>query len=289
VLLRASRLTNSHDILPGLSPAFIIWAIMNLLMVTELGAQTTGNDWQVGSIVELSKGTQIRQGPGFGYCFHTIVPEDNWAVRIISGPRTSDGRAWYDTSRKAAGDPVGGTGWVNVDQADSHPAVTEPGTWCPGFGPSASVGPGSNSRTSEPSRWPPQFLLVIINLWLNLSLPVKALVLVVGLVLLPASTKLRMFGSLALVSFARAILWGIVLGGIADLTRPLWEPSWLALPTSYRILDPALVLLFLPLGWWAFGFIAAVAGIAIALGVLILLLLLVLMYFAYILDVIRML
>jgi len=72
----------------------------------------------VGNIVYLCEGTLIREGPGNNYYAHTAVPEDDWAVMVIDGPRFADGQVWWDTSRAAAGDPSGGTGWVSVQQAE---------------------------------------------------------------------------------------------------------------------------------------------------------------------------
>src|SRR5664279_567443 len=54
------------------------------------------NNWTVGQNVGLSKGTQIREGPNMTFCFHTIVPEDNWTVHVIGGPTTdTGGNVWY--------------------------------------------------------------------------------------------------------------------------------------------------------------------------------------------------
>ena len=77
------------------------------------------NTWAVGQIVGLCKGTHIRHGPGYSYDYHTIVPENDWAVKVIDGPRVVDGKTWWDTSRREAGDPSGGTGWVEQGEADS--------------------------------------------------------------------------------------------------------------------------------------------------------------------------
>ena len=84
--------------------------------------------WAIGNIVGLCRGTEIREGPGFGYRVHTIVPENDWAVKIIDGPRYADGEEWWDTSRREAGDPSGGTGWVYRRQAEScrTPTATPP-------------------------------------------------------------------------------------------------------------------------------------------------------------------
>ncbi len=84
--------------------------------------------WAIGNIVGLCRGTEIREGPGFGYRVHTIVPENDWAVKIIDGPRYANGEEWWDTSRREAGDPSGGTGWVYRRQAEScrTPTATPP-------------------------------------------------------------------------------------------------------------------------------------------------------------------
>jgi len=79
------------------------------------------------------------RGAGRGLS-HTHVPEDNWAVMVIDGPRIADGAIWWDTSRRAAGDPSGGTGWVRMDQNDTDcfspapnpmpaPNPHKPNTW----------------------------------------------------------------------------------------------------------------------------------------------------------------
>src|SRR5207247_2360173 len=72
----------------------------------------------VGNLVGLCNGTQIRVGSGFSYAVTTVVPQDNWTVKIIGGPRVVSGQTWWNTSRAAAGDPSGGTGWVYQSQAD---------------------------------------------------------------------------------------------------------------------------------------------------------------------------
>lgn len=79
------------------------------------------NVWAVSNIVGLCRGTEIRTGSGLSYPVHTVVPEDGWAVKIIGGPRFADGQTWWDTSRREAGDPSGGTGWVSQQQAGNCP------------------------------------------------------------------------------------------------------------------------------------------------------------------------
>ncbi len=107
-----------RDRFPG--RILLIALVLSALVVSSVQA----DDWVVGNIVGLCRGTEIREGPGFGYRVHTVVPEDNWAVKIIDGPRYADGEEWWDTSRRAAGDPSGGTGWVYRRQAESCRAPT---------------------------------------------------------------------------------------------------------------------------------------------------------------------
>jgi hypothetical protein len=98
------------------------------LCVLSKPAWAQQEDWQVGRIVGLRAGVCIREGPGTAYRAHTQVPEDNWAVMVIDGPRVADGAIWWDTSRRAAGDPSGGTGWVRMDQTDTNcfPSLSDP-------------------------------------------------------------------------------------------------------------------------------------------------------------------
>ena len=94
------------------SALLLLWVISTRLTFGQ------GSDWNVGMTIGLRAGTCIREGPGLNYRAHTRVPEDNWTVMVIDGPRQATGKTWYDTSRKAAGDPSGGTGWVMADWSD---------------------------------------------------------------------------------------------------------------------------------------------------------------------------
>jgi len=100
----------------------LIWGI-SIAIVLFLPPSAAADTWARGNIVGLCKGTEIRTGPGKGYRVHTIVPENDWAVKLIDGPRYADGEEWWDTSRKAAGDPSGGTGWVSKRQATACKTV----------------------------------------------------------------------------------------------------------------------------------------------------------------------
>ena len=84
------------------------------LIAAPIAFQSGG--WAVGNIVGLNCGTEIRVGPGLA--IHTIVPEDNWSVMIMEEPRFVGGETWWNTSRAAAGDPSGGTGWVSQQQSE---------------------------------------------------------------------------------------------------------------------------------------------------------------------------
>lgn len=93
---------------------FFIFALITTalpLITPTVSAQK--DDWQIGDIVGLPKGKLIRVGSGFEYPAHTCVPEDNWLVKVIGGPRNADGQVWYAVDRHALdGLPTSGTGWV---------------------------------------------------------------------------------------------------------------------------------------------------------------------------------
>ncbi len=97
--------------------------IICLLVISQFAFPTPGfvtsayacSTWEVGQRVALRGGSEIRQGSGLSYYVHTIVPEDNWQVDIIDGPRHTDGYTWWGISRKNL--DGGGTGWVYIEQA----------------------------------------------------------------------------------------------------------------------------------------------------------------------------
>jgi RHS repeat-associated protein len=81
-----------------------------------------GPSAQVGDIVTLCAGTEIRQGPGLAV--HTIVPVEDWEV-LITERRDIAGEIWWNVDRKALDHlPTSGTGWVSQSQADSACLVT---------------------------------------------------------------------------------------------------------------------------------------------------------------------
>jgi hypothetical protein len=135
--------------------------------------------------------------------------------------------------------------------------------------------------------WPPQWWCTALCWWDGQDKLIKIGLVGIALLLLSLAGRLQALGSPAVVGFVRAILWGIVLGGVADLTRPFWEPQWFALSSSSHQIDLALVLLFLPLGWWSFGFVLAVAGIGVALALLAVMLLFTLAYFTWLLELLQ--
>jgi hypothetical protein len=190
-------------------------------------------EWQIGAIVGLRAGTCIREGPGFSYRAHTRVPEDNWAVMVIDGPRTADGHIWWDTSRRAAGDPSGGTGWVTQDQTDTDCRL-----------------PIKEPQLPSPQRPTPN-IEIITDLWRRQPAWVKWGVAV--LALLGLRTVWRSIGSIVFgllgALFSATILWIVF-----DLTRSFWQEAWL---TWARMIfgpdvpDLALLLAALPLASWA--------------------------------------
>jgi hypothetical protein len=222
------------------------------------------NTWTRGTNVGLAKGTQIREGPDFSYCYHTIVPEYNWTVQVTGGPTTdSAGNVWYDTSRAAAGDPSGGTGWVRQAQADSSSPPHDPGTACPNSQASKITGPVVITV--------PAFLISIKIWWTGQPIAVKIGVLVAALLLLLLVMRWgdsdNRSGSVngAILGFARALLIGILLGGVADLTRSIWEDTWASFAGDYQGIDPALVLLVLPIMWFIVSLLMTAVGRTIAI------------------------
>lgn len=236
------------------------------------------NDWRIGNDVRLCKGTQIREAPNVESCYHTRVPENNWVVRVIGGPvRTdADGKTWYDTSRAAAGDPSGGTGWVNIEQTANCPAPDEGGTRCP-YSVQRDDPPGGRLNIIERIL---ETLQPLLSWWLYQPLPVKIGVVIVAIFLLPTTRRLNVIGGTVLGDVARAILLGVALGGIADLTRPYWQDAWIALVGGTTGFDLAVLLLIAPLLWWALGFVSRIASRVIGIVVLVVLLLLLLAFVA---------
>ena len=83
----------------------IVGICATVILLAAQIANAQSGDWERGKLIGLRAGTCIREGPGLNYRAHTQVPEDNWTVMVIDGSRTTGSEVWYDTSRKAAGDP----------------------------------------------------------------------------------------------------------------------------------------------------------------------------------------
>lgn len=256
-----------------------------LLLLTSGSATVLAadNNWQVGNTVYLSQGTQIRQGPGVDFCYHTIVPQNDWAVKVTGGPTFADGRTWYDTSRADAGDASGGTGWVNIEQVDISPVPDDGGTPCPGASTQAvATATATAGEKKGPQIETPGFLLDLKSWWVSQSMILKlvivgaAFVLIVGLgrVANKDAANATVFGVI------RAALAGIILGGVADLTRTYWQEQWLKFAGSAGGLDPALILLVAPLAWVVVSFVLNTVGRVFGLILAAIQILLVLMYIA---------
>lgn len=218
----------------------LFWATIAFLLaqaaVSSASAQDSG--WARGNIVGLRAGTCIREGPGFGYRAHTRVPEDNWAVMVIDGPRQADGRIWWDTSRRAAGDPSGGTGWVTQDQTDTDCALPEAGA--PQLPPFSSSSPSSAAGPVQQLRE-----------WLQRQSPLtKVIIAVLAFLGLRA-----IWGSLAnlLVGLIGAGISAVIIYVVMDLTRFLWQRPWTQLASAIFGTNPpdlALVLALVPIASW---------------------------------------
>lgn len=194
------------------------------LLAGPVVAQTNG--WHIGDLVRLQKGVCIREGPGFKYRAHTKVPVDDWEVVVIDGPRQADGLIWYDTSRRAAGDPSGGTGWVAYNQSDRH---------CPEAEPTSSLPP----IPSPPDRSLLGFRLGPYSLvqWLWILL-VLAAVVWLWRVIAPSVYVLLYFG-----------ISGLALWFVMNLTRPWWQDMWWEL-VGPNAPDLAILVALLPVASW---------------------------------------
>lgn len=263
--------------------AFMLPALAFGAAARDAQAQGVDNEWQIGNIVYLSAGTQIRQAPTVDSCYHTIVPEDDWAVKVTGGPRFADGRTWYDTSREEAGDASGGTGWVNVEQADLRPAPNDGGTLCAGSDnlamptPTATAGEKAGFQVETPG-----FLLDLKSWWVSQSIILKIGIVVVALVLLLGTGRFagKDAANALIFGVIRAGLAGIILGGAADLTRVYWQETWLRIAGSAGGLDPALILLVAPLAWALVSFVLNTVGRVLGLILAAIQILLLLMYIA---------
>lgn len=115
------------------------------------GCVAEGGAWSVGKVVGLKAETKIYEGSGFGYRVHTKVPQDNWLVKIIGGPRYVDGWEWWDTSRQAC-DPAGGTGWVPYRKLPQHSEQPQNEIPSQEQGPESDIG---ESSEPQPLQLPP--------------------------------------------------------------------------------------------------------------------------------------
>jgi hypothetical protein len=173
------------------------------------------------------------------YRAHTQVPEDNWAVMVIDGPRMADGAIWWDTSRRAAGDPSGGTGWVRMDQTDTNcfPSLSDP---APVPNPLPELRPDiPDSVLDQISAW-----------WNGLPSAARGVVGLIGLVI-----GLRFLGTVAgwVLGLVAALISAFFVWMLMDASRAFWQPLWS--PLAFSLLGPdapdlALLVAALPLVSW---------------------------------------
>ncbi len=195
------------------------------------------NDWKIGEVVGLREGTCIRVGPGLSFRAHTRVPEDDWAVRVIDGPRQANGKEWYDTSRRDAGDSSGGTGWVDRSQTDMCPVDGEP-----------DPPPGRSDPPPDPGEVG-DLLDRLRDWWRTQGSLVKWLVALAILAVLVGSWRTLSAAAFRIVGF---LIFGFIIYWIADATREVWESTW----TSWVGRDGpdlALLLALLPVVSWVVG------------------------------------
>jgi surface antigen len=86
--------------------------------------------WVVGNQVALDAGAEIRRGPGLNFDVHTRVPQNDWLVEVLDGPRQSSDGIWFDVSRATL--DGGGSGWVEFSQANYSGCISGQPAYAPG-------------------------------------------------------------------------------------------------------------------------------------------------------------
>ena len=219
----------------------IVGICATVILLAAQIANAQSGDWERGKLIGLRAGTCIREGPGLNYRAHTQVPEDNWTVMVIDGPRTTGSEVWYDTSRKAAGDPSGGTGWVMADWSDrdcSSPVTAPP--------------PQPQPAPSIPTPSGPDSLLDQFRAWWSIQSPMmKWIVALVALALLVMIW--RRVGS-HLISLVFAIIGALLLVWLMDGIRGVWQGPWHDL-VGADAPDLALLVAAIPLISWLLGLV----------------------------------
>lgn len=226
----------------------VLFITVVLILTVPLGLRSVRAQdvWQIGETVGLREGTCIREGPGFDYRAHTRVPEDEWMVMVIDGPRFADGLTWYDTSRRAASDPSGGTGWVAISLTDICPegtTETRPSTQNPDT--QESLIPSIDllfRRLFDVPTWMAEFRLW----WQQQSSSIKWVIAVVVLIIL---VWLWFRFGRYLFLFVEFYLAGALFWWLANKSRATWEPTWWDIAGADAP-DLAILVALLPLVFW---------------------------------------
>lgn len=203
-------------------------------------------EWEVGRLIGLRAGTCIREGPGLNYRAHTRVPENDWTAMVIDGPRQANGKTWYDTSRSAAGDPSGGTGWVMADWTDTDCANLPPVTVAPVNPPPSTPtpSPASTGNFGE--------MLQEVRVWWNeQSEVIKWLV---AILLLVATVVIWRRISSSLIGLIFAVIEALIIWWILDQTRSIWQDVWESL-VGQSAPDLAILLALIPLIAWGLSLV----------------------------------
>jgi hypothetical protein len=157
---------------------------------------------------------------------------------------------------------------VNVEQVDISPVPDDGGTLCPGADAAAVLTPTPTAGEKAGIQVEtPGFLLDVKSWWVGQSVVLKVLVIITALVMIIVLGRFANKDAANAVVFGviRAVLAGVILAGVADLTRSYWEEPWFKFAGSAGGLDPALILLVAPVGWVLVSFLLNTAGRVIAL------------------------
>ncbi|MGB3219726.1 MAG: hypothetical protein WBD79_20215 [Anaerolineae bacterium] len=213
-----------------------------LVAVSMTQAQSDG--WERGKLIGLRAGTCIREGPGLNYRAHTRVPENDWIVMVMDGPRQANDKTWYDTSRRAAGDVSGGTGWVMADWNDTDCTNPPPATVAPIDPPSPPLPAPSPSPT--PTGDVGDMLQRMRSWWNAQAEVIKWFVAIILLVIIIVVWR-RV--SASLVGLMLAIIESLIIWWVLDQTRAAWQEVWQGL-VGTNAPDLAILIALIPLVIW---------------------------------------
>jgi hypothetical protein len=168
---------------------------------------------------------------------------------VIDGPRQANGKAWYDTSRNAAGDPSGGTGWVMADWTDTNCASLPLATVAPVNPPPPT--PPAPTPFPTPTGELSEILQEVRVWWNEQSEMIKWLV---AILILVATVAIWRRVASSLIGLIFAVIEALIIWWILDQTRGVWQDVWHSL-VGQSAPDLAILLALIPLTAWGLSLV----------------------------------